>query len=160
MFHRAVDLNFKDGTILEVTFADGKVKQYDMRVLFTKYPQLCALEDRKLFLSGRLLGYGIIWTDELDVETETIYENGKTVRTVKPAEYIEVGNAILKARAKKGISQKELSDLTGIDQSDISKIERGVANPSVGTLRRLADALDAKLVISLTPLQPVSKFRI
>ena len=151
MFHRALDLRFKDGTTLEVSFADGKVKQYDMRVLFTKYPQLCALEDRKLFLSGRLLGYGIIWTDELDVETETIYENGKTVRTVKPAELIEIGNAVLAARAKKGISQKELSDLTGIDQSDISKIERGVANPSVGTLRRLAEALDTKLMISLVP---------
>lgn len=149
MFHRTVDLNFKDGTILEVTFADGKVKQYDMRVLFAKYPQLCALEDRKLFLSGRLLGYGIIWTDELDVETETIYENGKTVRTVKHAELIEIGNAVLAARAKKGISQKELSDLTGIDQSDISKIERGVANPSVETLRRIADGLGAKLNVTL-----------
>ena len=43
-----------------------------------------------------------------------------------------VGNAVAAARAKKGISQKELSEATGIDQSDLSKIERGVANPSVG----------------------------
>ena len=50
---------------------------------------------------------------------------------------------------RKGISQKELSDLTGIDQSDISKIERGIANPSVNTLSRIAQALGAKLQISM-----------
>ena len=40
MFHKAVDLKFKEGTILEMTFQDGLVKQYDMAVLFDKYPQL------------------------------------------------------------------------------------------------------------------------
>ncbi|MDO4845468.1 MAG: helix-turn-helix transcriptional regulator [Oscillospiraceae bacterium] len=50
---------------------------------------------------------------------------------------------------KQGLSQKELSDLTGIDQSDLSRIERGIANPSVNTLNRIAEALDAKLQISI-----------
>ena len=47
------------------------------------------------------------------------------------------------------MTQKELSEITGIDQSDISKIERGIANPSVGTLYRIAAALDSELVISI-----------
>ena len=47
------------------------------------------------------------------------------------------------------ISQKELADLTGIDQSDISKIERGASNPTLGTLERIANALGGKLVISI-----------
>lgn len=81
MFHRAVDLQFKDGTLLELTFQDGKVLQYDMAVLFTKYPQLCALKDRSLFESGKLMGLGIIWNDDLDIETETIYEGGNVVLT-------------------------------------------------------------------------------
>ena len=39
-----------------------------------------ALNDRTLFLSGRLMGtYGIYWNENLDVEVETIYEDGKTV---------------------------------------------------------------------------------
>ena len=42
----------------------------------------------------------------------------------------------------------ELSSLTGIDQSIISKIERGLANPSVGTLKRIAKALGKELKIS------------
>ena len=60
-----------------------------------------------------------------------------------------VAFAVSSARAQAGMSQTELSAATGIDQSDISKIERGVANPSVSTLSRIADALGARLSISI-----------
>ena len=150
MFHKALELKYCEGTSLELTFQDGKVKRYDMSSLFSKYPQLIALTNRELFLSGKLMGaYGIIWNDDLDIETETIYEDGVTVKTVRPAASIMVGQTVAAARAKKGLSQKELAEATGIDQSDLSKIERGVANPSVGTLKRIADALDAQLIISI-----------
>ena len=79
MFHRAVDLKFKDGTLLELTFQDGNFIRYDMAVLFDKYPQLCLLKDRELFESGKLMGLGIIWNDDIDIETETIYEEGEVV---------------------------------------------------------------------------------
>ena len=42
-------------------------------------------------------------------------------------------------------SQKELAQRSGIDQSDISKVERGIANPSFSTLKRLAEAMDMRL---------------
>ena len=150
MFHKAIHLEFLDGTAMAVTFQDGAVKKYDISVLFSKYPQLEALKDRDLFLSGRLMGaYGIMWTDELDLETETIYEDGETIET-KPIHIQKASSqAVLSARAKAGLSQKELSELTGIDQSDISKIERGVANPSVATLERIAAALGGRLSIAI-----------
>lgn len=149
MFHKAIKLEFKEGTVLELFFQDGKVKRYDMEVLFEKYPQLIALKDRKLFTSGRLMGfYGIMWNDELDIEAETIYEDGETVRIEKTADGVMIGNVVSSTRTKRGLSQKELSELTGIDQSDLSKIERGVANPSIGTLSRIAEALDTKLVVT------------
>ena len=148
MFHRAIDLTFKEGTVLEVTFQDGMIKQYDMSCLFDKYPQLRALKDRQLFLSGKLSGYyGIIWNEDLDIETESIYEEGRTIRIVDIPPFVMAGNEIVKARAEKGISQVTLSELTGIDQADISRIERGIANPSISTLNRIAKALDAKLII-------------
>ncbi len=150
MFHRATDLVFKDGTVLELKFQDGQVKQYDMESLFGKYPQLTALRDRRLFLSGRLLGqFGIVWNDELDLEAETVYQDGVTVRIDKPAVFSAIGEAVMTARARKGLSQKELSEITGIDQADISRIERGIANPSVSTLNRIAEALDAQLTVSM-----------
>ena len=102
MFHRAVELKYLDGTALEVLFQDGMVKQYDISVLFSKYPQLKALEDRKIFLQGKLSAYGIIWNDDLDLETETIYEEGKTVRTEKPAASLLVAQAVAAARAQSG----------------------------------------------------------
>lgn len=150
MFHKAIDLKFKEGTVLELQFQSGEVKQYDMAVLFSKYPQLEALKDRNLFLSGKLMGaYGIIWNDDLDIEAETIYEDGITVRQDAVPISLLVGNAVSEARAKAGLSQKDLSAATGIDQSDISKIERGAANPSVATLKRIADALGAKLSVAI-----------
>ena len=150
MFHKTVDMRFLDGTAMEVVFQDGKVKRYDMAVLFSKYPQLRALKDRRLFLSGKLMGaYGIMWNDDLDIETETIYEDGETVREEQPAGNRTAASAVAAARALKGMSQKQLAAITGIDQSDISKIERGVANPSVSTLERIAKALGGQLSISI-----------
>lgn len=150
MFHKAINLEFKEGTVLEVTFRDGKVMSYDVKKLFKKYPQMKVLKERELFVSGALMGgYGIIWNDELDLEVETVYNDGKLIRTVEVGLGPIVGDAVAYARAERGLSQKELSQLTGIDQSDLSKIERGVANPSVKTLARIADALSAKLVIHM-----------
>jgi len=151
MFHKAIDMKFKEGTVLEVTFQNGLIKTFDMSVLFHKYPNLKQLKDRGLFLSGRLVGfYGIVWNDELDIETETIYVDGTTTGRQKPEDaLIAAGAAVSAARAKAGLSQIELSSETGIDQSDISKIERGVSNPTVETLGRIATALGGELVIRI-----------
>ena len=150
MFHKAIGLRFLDGTEMEVTFQDGAVKRYDISSLFSKYPQLEALGDRELFLSGKLMGaYGVVWTDELDIEVETIYEDGETIDVKPPRLSNASSQAVLSARARAGLSQKELSELSGIDQSDISKIERGVANPSVATLERIAAALGGRLTIAI-----------
>ncbi len=151
MFHKAVEMKFLDGTAMEVLFQDGKVKHYDMALLFDKHPQLKALQNRQLFLSGKLIGaYGIIWNDDLDIETETIYEDGITVREEKLQTIQTAASAVAAARAISGLSQKQLAAITGIDQSDISKIERGVANPSVSTLERIAVALGGRLSISIS----------
>ncbi len=149
MFHRAIDLSFREGTILKLTFADGKVKSFDMSCLFEKYPQLEALRDRKLFLSGKLTGgYGVIWNDELDIEAETVYLEGLTVGEATVPVSIRVGAEIAAARNNVGITQKALAEKTGIDQSDLSKIERGITNPTIGTLERIADALGMQINIT------------
>lgn len=55
--------------------------------------------------------------------------------------------AIIDARKKTGLTQKELSERTGITQGDISKLENGNANPSINTLKRLAKAMNMSLHI-------------
>ncbi len=56
------------------------------------------------------------------------------------AEYA-IAEAIIRARAENGVTQKELSERTGISQSDIIKFECGNGNPSLRTLKRLANGL-------------------
>ncbi|MGI1690040.1 helix-turn-helix domain-containing protein [Thermoanaerobacter uzonensis] len=40
-----------------------------------------------------------------------------------------------------GITQKELSEITGIDSSTISRLENGIMKPYPGWQRKIADAL-------------------
>lgn len=63
----------------------------------------------------------------------------------------QIVKAMVELRAKKNLSQKQLSELTGINQADISRIENGNANPSLRTLQRLADGLGMKLKIEFVP---------
>lgn len=64
----------------------------------------------------------------------------------------QIIRSMIEARRTKNISQKELSDLTGITQSDISRIENGNANPSIRTLQRLANGLGMKLKLEFIPV--------
>lgn len=57
--------------------------------------------------------------------------------------------SIIIARKEKNLTQKELSELTGITQADLSKIENGNANPSLNTLLKIAKGLGKKLQVSL-----------
>ncbi len=57
--------------------------------------------------------------------------------------------AILRARLKRGVTQKKLAQRMKTKQSAISRLESGTANPSLNFLKRLAEALDSRLEIKL-----------
>jgi len=59
--------------------------------------------------------------------------------------------AMIDARKNAGLTQKQLSERTGIAQADISKIENGDANPSLKTLKRLATAMNTTLKLEFVP---------
>ena len=148
----AIKLILKENTLFDLFFVDGSVKRYDILSLAKKYPQLNSLKDRKLFLKGHLLGWsGVVWNDELDVSAETVYEDGIDVTN----EYddtditnILIGYQIKQKRLEQFMSQEELAIKAGIDQSDLSKIERGCMNPSVKMLKKIAKGLGLKLKLS------------
>ena len=62
-----------------------------------------------------------------------------------------VVQAKIDARKNAGLTQKELSERTGIAQGDISKLENGNANPSIRTLQRLAAAMGMTLKVEFLP---------
>ena len=66
---------------------------------------------------------------------------------------MDVIRAIVEARISQNLTQKELSERSGINQADISKIENGSRNPSLNLLKRLADGMGMSLKIEFIPKQ-------
>lgn len=60
---------------------------------------------------------------------------------------LQIGIEIAKLRQTRGLSQTELAVLVGTSGPDISRLERGNANPTLRTLSKIASALGAKLEV-------------
>lgn len=67
----------------------------------------------------------------------------------------DIINAMIKARKEKGLTQKQLSELTGISQADISRIENGTRNPSLEMIKRLATGMGMRLKLEFIPVSKV-----
>lgn len=64
---------------------------------------------------------------------------------------MDVIRALVDARISQNLTQKELSERTGIHQADISKLENGTRNPSLNLLKRLAEGMGMVLKIEFVP---------
>ena len=86
---------------------------------------------------------------------ETLNEKIKNPEFKKEWDALEPEYQIIKAmldtRNEKAMTQKQLADITGIPQADISRLENGNANPSLKTLQRLADGMGMKLKLEFVP---------
>ena len=56
---------------------------------------------------------------------------------------------LIEARLKKHLSQRELAKKVKTSQAAISRIEAMHGNPSLSLLKRIAEALDTRLIVSL-----------
>jgi len=61
------------------------------------------------------------------------------------AELAVIGETLRESRAQKGLSVHELAKLSGVSAGTISQIERGMANPSINNISKLASALELRL---------------
>ena len=59
--------------------------------------------------------------------------------------------ALIRLRLAKGLTQAQLASLLNTKQESIARLESGSSLPSLSTVRRVADALDAELEINLRP---------
>ena len=57
----------------------------------------------------------------------------------------QIMRAIVEGRDEQALTQKQLSEMTGITQADISRFENGTGNPSLRTLKGLAEGLGMSL---------------
>lgn len=63
----------------------------------------------------------------------------------------DIIQAMISARVNQNLTQKELSERTGITQADISRIENGTRNPSLSMVKRLAEGLGMQLKLEFIP---------
>lgn len=64
------------------------------------------------------------------------------------SERARLGAQLAAARKARGLTQPELSALTGIQQPEISRIENGAGNPTAATLLRLTGALGQRIELA------------
>ena len=65
--------------------------------------------------------------------------------------FARIAEQVTEQRKARGLSQKELAELTGTTQSSIARLESGGRPPRIDTLLRIAEALDCELIVELRP---------
>lgn len=82
-------------------------------------------------------------------EAVRVYQAAVSEFVAEADERLMLGQQLATARKAQSLSQSALAALTGVQQAEISKIERGLANPTTATVNRLIVALGLR--ISLQP---------
>jgi ribosome-binding protein aMBF1 (putative translation factor) len=62
-----------------------------------------------------------------------------------------IGQAVHERRVALGLSQTELAARAGMTQPALSRLEAGGSVPTIPVLERISAALDAELVVTITP---------
>jgi len=56
-----------------------------------------------------------------------------------------IGEMIKKARKERNLTQSELGELIGVQKAQISRLENGTSNVTIGTMLKVFEALKAKV---------------
>jgi len=80
---------------------------------------------------------------ELEKNNETFKKWGDLYRIEE-----NIIKTIISTRKKKGLTQKEVAEMTGLKQPAIARIENNVNSPQLDTLIKILDALDLKIEIN------------
>jgi transcriptional regulator with XRE-family HTH domain len=67
--------------------------------------------------------------------------NSQPPREKRTARNANLGARLREVRRQRGITLKQVAEAVGVTESFVSQVERGTANPSVATLRRMAETL-------------------
>ena len=72
------------------------------------------------------------------------------------ASELEPAYQIARLRILRGLTQQQLAQLVGTHQPSIARLENGRTEPSIPFLRRVAEALNAKVEIKIIPQEEVT----
>jgi transcriptional regulator with XRE-family HTH domain len=63
----------------------------------------------------------------------------------------KLASTLIRLRLAKGLTQEQLANILNTKQESIARLESGSSLPSLSTVRKVADALDAEVEINLRP---------
>jgi len=69
----------------------------------------------------------------------------------------KLASTLIRLRLAKGLTQEQLAKLMNTKQESIARLESGGSLPSLSTVRKVADALDAEVEINLRPKHKFAK---
>lgn len=78
-------------------------------------------------------------------DARRVYEAAAREFAAEVAARRAVGEAVARARKISGLTQVQLAQAASVQQAEVSRIERGHANPTVATLARIAAATGSRL---------------
>ena len=111
-------------------------------------PAFAPLRNDDLFRDVRIDagGYGISWSDEIDLSSSEIYECG-TALDVAAIEKAALLREIVAARQGAGLSQNAVEEASGIRQPVIARMETAATNPQLDTILRALAPLGKTLAV-------------
>lgn len=164
-----------DRYMLKCTFFNGDVKEFDVedylkadldgrsKRMLGYCKQIAAVKINNLCTGIELVleneNSGALEKGETDAilskmdysyrfDAETLWCEGLLVEQIIVDDInIRLAEWIVAMRECRGMTQAQLAKVTGIHQAEISKLERGLANPSFSTIKKVADGLDYTPVI-------------
>ena len=90
-----------------------------------------------------------------EIEEEARAEGPEAVAELEALRtHFRLGRQLAAARRAQRLSQKEVASRAGIDQADVSDLERGAANPTLSRLEAVATAVGMRLELTSKRASP------
>lgn len=131
---------------IRCSFYSGDVREYDVSLLDD-----CPKKD---FDKVRIANNGdcLKWGKEFELLAEEIWQDSVIIERNYPEAKYQFAILLSYYRELNKMTQKDIEKITGISQSDISRFERGEANPSLDTLNRIANSIGRKVHVDFVTL--------
>lgn len=83
-------------------------------------------------------------------EAKDIHSAASTAFSSELSERAEIGSLLANARLSLKMSQGDVAKKSGIQQAEVSRIERGLSNPTIETLSKALKSVGLRLTASPT----------
>jgi len=89
----------------------------------------------------------------LDLKEEMMKDEEFRREYEKLEEEFSIAKALIEARSRVGLTQKQVAERMGTTQSAVARMESGKPLPSLTTIKKYAKATNSKIDIRLSPVK-------